>query len=180
MGFADLCLNLGITYGSDESLELMEQVMGFIRRESWIASMELGSEKGVFPEFEKNENSYAKFLYEEVGLPREMPLTPRNYEVTTIAPTGTISLVAETSSGCERPISSAAAMPSGVSWSPSLSVCRLTSTYLMPGALPPSWSASILHPVAATWRGPGSRASCPGPAARTRCASGHGRVIANV
>jgi ribonucleoside-diphosphate reductase alpha chain len=40
-------------------------------------------------------------LYDEVGIPREMPLTPRNYEVTTIAPTGTISLVAETSSGIE-------------------------------------------------------------------------------
>jgi ribonucleoside-diphosphate reductase alpha chain len=101
MGFADLCLKIGITYGSDESIELMEKVMGFIRRESWIASMRLGAEKGAFPEFEKNRDSYAKFLYEEVGLPREMPLTPRNYEVTTIAPTGTISLVAETSSGIE-------------------------------------------------------------------------------
>src|SRR5690606_2185768 len=59
------------------------------------------AEKGVFPELEKNRESYAKFLYDEIGLPREMPLTPRNYEVTTIAPTGTISLVAETSSGIE-------------------------------------------------------------------------------
>lgn len=101
MGFADLCLRLGIVYGSDESIDLMERVMGFIRRESWIASMQLGAEKGVFPEIEKNRDAYAKFLYEDVGLPREMPLTPRNYEVTTIAPTGTISLVAETSSGIE-------------------------------------------------------------------------------
>jgi len=101
MGFADLCLKFGITYGTDESIVLMEEVMGFIRRESWIASMRLGSEKGVFPEFEKNRADYANFLYEEIGLPREMPLTPRNYEVTTIAPTGTISLVAETSSGIE-------------------------------------------------------------------------------
>lgn len=101
MGFADLCLNLGITYGSDESTDLIGQVMCFVRRESWIASMQIGSEKGVFPELEKNRDAYAKFLYDEVGLPREMPLTPRNYEVTTIAPTGTISLVAETSSGIE-------------------------------------------------------------------------------
>ena len=101
MGFADLCLNLGITYGEDDSLELMERVMGFVRHESWIASLALGAEKGVFPELEKNRDSYAKFLYEEVGIPRELPLTPRNYEVTTIAPTGTISLVAETSSGIE-------------------------------------------------------------------------------
>ncbi|MEP7148680.1 MAG: adenosylcobalamin-dependent ribonucleoside-diphosphate reductase [Acidobacteriota bacterium] len=101
MGFADLALSLGITYGEDESLELMERVMGFVRRESWLASLRLGAEKGVFPELEKNRDSYAKFLYEQVGIPRDIPLTPRNYEVTTIAPTGTISLVAETSSGIE-------------------------------------------------------------------------------
>jgi ribonucleoside-diphosphate reductase alpha chain len=101
MGFADLCLKLGITYGSDESLALMEKVMGFVRRESWMQSIRLGSEKGTFPELDKNRDAYAKFLYEEVGIPADMPLTPRNYEVTTIAPTGTISLVAETSSGIE-------------------------------------------------------------------------------
>lgn len=101
MGFADLCLKLKIVYGKQESLDLMEKVMGFVRRESWIASMKLGQEKGVFPELEANREAYAKFIYDEIGLPREMPLTPRNYEVTTIAPTGTISLVAETSSGIE-------------------------------------------------------------------------------
>ena len=101
MGFADLCLMLGITYGEPDSLRLMERVMGFIRRESWMASLKLGAEKGVFPELEQNRDAYAKFLYDEIGIPRDMPLTPRNYEVTTIAPTGTISLVAETSSGIE-------------------------------------------------------------------------------
>ena len=101
MGFADLCLKLGVTYGSDESLELMERVMGFVRREAWMESLRLGAEKGVFPELEPNKDSYAAFLYDEVGISRDVPLTPRNYEVTTIAPTGTISLVAETSSGIE-------------------------------------------------------------------------------
>jgi ribonucleotide reductase alpha subunit len=101
MGFADLCLALKVTYGNQDSIELMEKVMGFIRRESWMASLRLGAEKGTFPEFEANREDYAKFLYEEIGIPRDMPLTPRNYEVTTIAPTGTISLVAETSSGIE-------------------------------------------------------------------------------
>lgn len=101
MGFADLCLNKGITYGQEESLELMETVMGFIRREAWMESLRLGSEKGVFPELEANRDAYSKFLYGEIGIPDEIPLTPRNYEVTTIAPTGTISLVAETSSGIE-------------------------------------------------------------------------------
>lgn len=101
MGFADLCLRLGITYGSDESLDLMERVMGFVRREAWMASLKLGAEKGVFPELEGNRDAYAKFIYDDLGISRDIPLTPRNYEVTTIAPTGTISLVAETSSGIE-------------------------------------------------------------------------------
>jgi len=101
MGFADLCLKLKVVYGEDDSLVLMDKVMGFIRKEAWMASMKLGAEKGVFPELEPNKEAYAKFLYEEIGIPKDMPLTPRNYEVTTIAPTGTISLVAETSSGIE-------------------------------------------------------------------------------
>ncbi|MGB7068050.1 MAG: adenosylcobalamin-dependent ribonucleoside-diphosphate reductase [Pyrinomonadaceae bacterium] len=101
MGFADLCLALKITYGGDESLALMERLMSFIRREAWMASLKLGAEKGVFPELEKNLDAYAKFLYDDLGISRDIPLTPRNYEVTTIAPTGTISLVAETSSGIE-------------------------------------------------------------------------------
>jgi len=101
MGFADLCLNLKISYGSPASIDLMDEVMGFIRREAWNESLRLGAERGVFPELEANRDSYADFLYNQIGISREVPLTPRNYEVTTIAPTGTISLVAETSSGVE-------------------------------------------------------------------------------
>jgi ribonucleoside-diphosphate reductase alpha chain len=101
MGFADLCLNLNVTYGSAESIDLMDEVMGFVRREAWIESNRLGAEKGAFPEFEPNREAYSDFLYNQIGLPKDVPLTPRNYEVTTIAPTGTISLVAETSSGIE-------------------------------------------------------------------------------
>ncbi|MBC7910104.1 MAG: adenosylcobalamin-dependent ribonucleoside-diphosphate reductase, partial [Pyrinomonadaceae bacterium] len=101
MGFGDLCLSLKITYGSGESIDLMDKVMGFVRREAWVESMRLGAEKGVFPELEANREDYANFLYNEIGISRDVELTPRNYEVTTIAPTGTISLVAETSSGVE-------------------------------------------------------------------------------
>jgi ribonucleoside-diphosphate reductase alpha chain len=101
MGFADLCLNLNITYGSPASIDLMDEVMGFVRRESWLESNRLGAEKGAFPEFEPNREAYTEFLYNQIGIPKDIPLTPRNYEVTTIAPTGTISLVAETSSGIE-------------------------------------------------------------------------------
>src|SRR5882762_10147098 len=101
MGFADLCLNLKVIYGSAESIDLMEEMMGFVRRESWNASIKIGAEKGTFPEFEPNREAYEDFLYNQIGVSRDVPLTPRNYEVTTIAPTGTISLVAETSSGIE-------------------------------------------------------------------------------
>jgi ribonucleoside-diphosphate reductase alpha chain len=101
MGFADLCLSLKITYGSPASIDLMDEVMGFVRREAWNESLRLGAERGVFPELEPNREAYADFLYNEIGISREVSLTPRNYEVTTIAPTGTISLVAETSSGVE-------------------------------------------------------------------------------
>ena len=101
MGFADLCLNLSVTYGSAASIDLMDEVMGFVRRESWMESNRLGAEKGAFPEFEPNREAYTEFLYNQIGIPKDVPLTPRNYEVTTIAPTGTISLVAETSSGIE-------------------------------------------------------------------------------
>jgi ribonucleoside-diphosphate reductase alpha chain len=101
MGFADLCLSLKITYGSPQSIDLMDEVMGFVRREAWMESLRLGAERGVFPELEPNKEAYADFIYNQIGIPSDIPLTPRNYEVTTIAPTGTISLVAETSSGVE-------------------------------------------------------------------------------
>jgi ribonucleoside-diphosphate reductase alpha chain len=101
MGFADLCLNLKITYGTPASIDLMEETMAFVRREAWVESLRLGADKGVFPDLEPNKEAYAEFLYNSIGISKDTPLTPRNYEVTTIAPTGTISLVAETSSGIE-------------------------------------------------------------------------------
>ncbi|MCS6874183.1 MAG: adenosylcobalamin-dependent ribonucleoside-diphosphate reductase [Pyrinomonadaceae bacterium] len=101
MGFADLLIKLGITYGSDESIHAMDKIMGFIRHAAWQASFNLGKEKGVFNEFEPNRELYEEFFRNELGFSKEMDFTPRNYEVTTIAPTGTISLVAETSSGIE-------------------------------------------------------------------------------
>jgi ribonucleoside-diphosphate reductase alpha chain len=101
MGFADLCIDLKIKYGSNSSIDLMDEAMSFVRREAWTESCRLGAEKGVFPEYKPNRKAYDKFLREEIGLAEEIAITPRNYETTTIAPTGTISLVAETSSGVE-------------------------------------------------------------------------------
>ncbi|HEV2913451.1 MAG TPA: adenosylcobalamin-dependent ribonucleoside-diphosphate reductase [Pyrinomonadaceae bacterium] len=105
MGFADLCLNLKLAYGSPQSIDFMDEVMGFVRREAWAESLRLGAEKGTFPEYEPNKEAYDEFLRGMLGdaIDKEPGgrITPRNYEVTTIAPTGTISLVAETSSGVE-------------------------------------------------------------------------------
>jgi ribonucleoside-diphosphate reductase alpha chain len=101
MGFADLLLHKRLTYGSPESAAFADRMMTFFQQESWKASLALGAEKGAMPELEPNRDLYEKLIYDEVGVDRSIPLTPRNYEVTTVAPTGTISLVAETSSGCE-------------------------------------------------------------------------------
>jgi ribonucleoside-diphosphate reductase alpha chain len=101
MGFADLLLHKRISYGSSESALFAGLMMDFFRKESWKASLAIGAEKGPMPELEPNRELYEELIYDEVGLDRSIPLTPRNYEVSTVAPTGTISLVAETSSGCE-------------------------------------------------------------------------------
>ncbi len=106
MGFADLCLKLNITYGEQGSIDFMDEMMGFVRREAWKESIRLGAEKGTFPEYLPNKEAYDNFLIELLGadtIEAEFGgrITPRNYETSTIAPTGTISLVAETSSGVE-------------------------------------------------------------------------------
>jgi ribonucleoside-diphosphate reductase alpha chain len=89
MGFADLLLGLGIRYGSDESVSFAEKLMGFIERRARAESARLAVEKGPFEGFEAS-------IWAKLGYP---PL--RNSTVTTVAPTGTISLIAGCSSGIE-------------------------------------------------------------------------------
>ncbi len=88
MGFANMLYNMGIKYGSPESFEVGEEVMRFITEEARKMSVELGRARGSFPEFEK---SVWKGKYDAM----------RNATVTSIAPTGTISMIANTSSGIE-------------------------------------------------------------------------------
>jgi ribonucleoside-diphosphate reductase alpha chain len=89
MGWADLLIKMEVAYDSEKALELADKVMGFIKREAWSASQNLAKERGPFPNFEKS-------VFAEKNM---LPL--RNATVTTIAPTGTISLIAGCSSGIE-------------------------------------------------------------------------------
>ncbi len=89
MGFADMLIKLGITYDSVEGVEQAENVMAFVHKEARVASAELGRKRGSFPAFKGSVFDGSEFSH------------MRNASVTTIAPTGTISIIAGTSSGIE-------------------------------------------------------------------------------
>mgnify|MGYP005776401741 CR=1 FL=1 len=87
MGFADMLLYLGVPYNSQEGVELGRRLMAFINTEGHHASELLAQKRGAFP------------LFSESTFPQDRPI--RNATVTTIAPTGTLSIIAGVSSGVE-------------------------------------------------------------------------------
>jgi len=89
MGFADMLIQLGIPYDSEAALQFAAEVMHFINEKAYQASVDLAKERGAFPAFEGS-------IYD---IPDD--LKPRNASCTTIAPTGTLSLIAGCSSGIE-------------------------------------------------------------------------------
>ncbi|MCI8442664.1 MAG: vitamin B12-dependent ribonucleotide reductase [Provencibacterium sp.] len=87
MGFADMLLRLRLPYNSEEAVALAEKVMSFINETARKKSIELGQQRGSFPLFSES-------------IHRRLPAL-RNGTVTTIAPTGTLSIIAGCSSGVE-------------------------------------------------------------------------------
>jgi ribonucleoside-diphosphate reductase alpha chain len=102
MGYADLLVRVGVPYNSDEGITLARKLMQFIDEESKRASERLAEQRGVFPEWEKSIWGPDETCARDESGERIRPMRRlRNCNVTTVAPTGTISIFADCSGGIE-------------------------------------------------------------------------------
>jgi ribonucleoside-diphosphate reductase alpha chain len=102
MGFADALIRLGIAYDTPEGVEMGRKVMKFLDDESKNESERLANERGAFPEWEPSIWGPDKTAARDADGKRVRPMKKlRNCNVTTVAPTGTISIIAGCSSGLE-------------------------------------------------------------------------------
>ena len=102
MGFADLLVRLGIPYDSDEGVEMGRRVMQFLDFEGKKESERLANERGAFPEWAQSIWGPDSTCARDAKGERIRPMQAlRNCNVTTVAPTGTISIFAGCSSGLE-------------------------------------------------------------------------------
>lgn len=103
MGLAELLIKAGIRYGSDESVEFIDKLYGFLARSIYETSVELAQEKGAFPQFEADkflQSGYMQSMPEDIREKvREYRI--RNVTLTTQAPTGTTGTMVNTSTGIE-------------------------------------------------------------------------------
>ena len=96
MGLADVLAEQGMEYDSEEAFEFCEALAKFINVEAWRASMDLAEERGAFPDYVEELINWE--LIDKTDLDRR-PM--RNVAVTSIAPTGSISLISDVNSGIE-------------------------------------------------------------------------------
>jgi len=96
MGFADVLAEMGIQYDSSDAVTLVKVFGQFIQKTAWQASMDLARERGPFPGFEYDKINWS--IIDNLELDR---MEFRNIAVTSIAPTGTIALLAGVNSGIE-------------------------------------------------------------------------------
>ncbi len=103
MGLHDMLLMLGMKYSTAAALETIDEVMGFIKNEAYLASIELAKEKGPFPKFRAEEflkSGFAKTLKPSLRA-KIAEFGIRNCAILTVAPTGTTSMVQNVTSGIE-------------------------------------------------------------------------------